>query len=232
MTHASLFTGFGMFDYAAEMAGLENIFQVEIDEFCQKLLSVRFPGTDKYRDIKEFIKEAHKYEGRINIISGGFPCQPHSIAGQRKGSEDERNLFPEMLEVIRIIKPEWIWARMFTESLIQTMESFSNTKLLHLWKMKVTRFNRILFQLQPSGRYTGETGLWIIAYRNEIRFSGERFEGQRIFGADQARNENWECNQSSKNSRHRNDKRQENKKNLQMRLELGKPLNLNDQWMR
>jgi DNA-cytosine methyltransferase len=95
-----------MFDYAAEKAGYKNIFQVEINEFCQKLLNVRYPETDKYLDIKEF--DGTKYRGLIDVISGGFPCQPFSQAGQRKGREDERALFPEALRVIREVSPEWL----------------------------------------------------------------------------------------------------------------------------
>jgi DNA (cytosine-5)-methyltransferase 1 len=108
LTHGSLFSGIGGFDLAAERAGIKNIFQVEVDEFCQQVLSKNFPDTEKYKDIYEF--DAKKYRGRIDIISGGFPCQPFSQAGKRKGREDERILFPEMLRVIREIEPTWVLA--------------------------------------------------------------------------------------------------------------------------
>lgn len=98
----------GGFDLAAEWNGIENIFQVEIDEFCQKVLQKNFPQTKKYKDIKEF--NGKEYEGKINIISGGFPCQPFSIAGKRKGTDDDRHLFPEMLRVISEVKPDWVIA--------------------------------------------------------------------------------------------------------------------------
>jgi DNA (cytosine-5)-methyltransferase 1 len=98
----------GGFDLAAEWNGIENIFQVEIDEFCQKVLQKNFPQTKKYKDIKEF--NGKEYEGKINIISGGFSCQPFSIAGKRKGTDDDRHLFPEMLRVISEVKPDWVIA--------------------------------------------------------------------------------------------------------------------------
>lgn len=94
-----------MFDYAALLAGIKTVWQVEINEFCQKLLAVRFPDAKKYRDIKKI--DGKKLQS-VNIISGGFPCQPHSIAGKRKGREDDRNLYPDMLRVIRENKPEWV----------------------------------------------------------------------------------------------------------------------------
>lgn len=106
MTHGSLFSGIGGFDLAAQRAGLKNLFQVEIDGFCQKVLQKNFPKVQKYGDIKEF--DGTKYKGRVDIISGGFPCQPFSIAGKRKGASDDRYLWDEMFRVIREIKPRWI----------------------------------------------------------------------------------------------------------------------------
>lgn len=108
LTHASLFSGIGGFDYAAKKAGIKNIFQIEIDEFCRKVLNKNFPDVEKYKDIKEF--KGNKYYGAIDIISGGFPCQPFSIAGKRKGSSDDRFLWNEMLRVIHEIKPKWVIA--------------------------------------------------------------------------------------------------------------------------
>jgi DNA (cytosine-5)-methyltransferase 1 len=106
MNHASLFTGIGGFDLAAEWMGWENAFQVEIDPFCQKVLTKNFPNVTKYGDIKEF--DGTKYRGTIDIISGGFPCQPFSVAGKQRGNSDDRYLWPEMLRVIREVKPTWV----------------------------------------------------------------------------------------------------------------------------
>ena len=103
MRHGSLFSGIGGFDLAAEWMGWENVFQVELDKYLQKLLCKNFPLTDKYENIKEF--DGTKYKGTIDIISGGFPCQPFSHAGKRKGSKDDRYLWPEMLRVIEEVKP-------------------------------------------------------------------------------------------------------------------------------
>ena len=106
MTHASLFSGIGGFDLAAEWSGFKNIFNCEWEEFPRKVLKYHFPNAEQYGDIKEF--DANKYNGRIDILSGGFPCQPFSVAGKRKGSEDERYLWKEMLRVIGECQPRWV----------------------------------------------------------------------------------------------------------------------------
>lgn len=106
MTHGSLFSGIGGFDLAAEWMGWQNIFQVEIEEYCQRLLAQNFPNVERHRDIREF--DGKQYAGRIDIISGGFPCQPFSQAGKRQGKEDPRHLWPQMLRIISEIEPRWV----------------------------------------------------------------------------------------------------------------------------
>lgn len=104
ITHSSLFTGIGGFDLAAEWRGYKNIFQCEIEPYCQKLLKQNFPQCELFSDIKTF--DAKKYEGQITILTGGFPCQPFSVAGIRKGKEDSRFLWHEMLRIITEVKPK------------------------------------------------------------------------------------------------------------------------------
>jgi DNA (cytosine-5)-methyltransferase 1 len=106
MKHGSLFSGIGGFDLAAEWMGWENLFNCEWEEFPRKVLKHHFPNAKQYGDIKEF--NAATYAGRIDILTGGFPCQPYSTAGKRKGKEDERHLWPEMLRVIRECSPRWV----------------------------------------------------------------------------------------------------------------------------
>lgn len=106
MTHGSIFSGIGGFDLAAEWAGFTNLFNCEWEEFPRKVLKHHFPNAEQYEDIHDF--DATKYNGRIDILSGGFPCQPFSVAGKRKGSEDERHLWPEMLRVVGECQPRWV----------------------------------------------------------------------------------------------------------------------------
>ena len=106
--HAELFAGIGGFSLAAKWMGWQNVFQVEIDEWCRKKLKMNFKGTDIYGDIKGF--KGTKYKGKIHVLSGGFPCQPFSFSGKRKGKSDDRYLWPEMLRVCKEIRPRFIVA--------------------------------------------------------------------------------------------------------------------------
>jgi DNA (cytosine-5)-methyltransferase 1 len=106
MRHASLFSGIGGFDLAARWMGWDNVFNCEVDPFCQKILKHHFPTTNQYGDIKQ--TDFSGYRGKVDIISGGFPCQPYSQAGKRRGNEDSRHLWPEMLRVIREVRPLWV----------------------------------------------------------------------------------------------------------------------------
>jgi DNA (cytosine-5)-methyltransferase 1 len=106
MTHGSLFSGIGGFDLAAEWMGWENIFHCEWNPFGQKVLKYHFPNAISYEDITKTDFTIHR--GRIDILTGGFPCQPYSMAGKRLGKEDERHLWPEMLRAIREIRPRWV----------------------------------------------------------------------------------------------------------------------------
>lgn len=108
MRHGSLFSGIGGFDLAAQWMGWSNVFYVERDPFCQRVLRHHFPQSELYEDIKEF--DGTAYAGRVDIISGGFPCQPFSAAGNRRGTSDDRYLWPEMFRVITEVRPKWVVA--------------------------------------------------------------------------------------------------------------------------
>lgn len=104
--HASLFSGFGAADLAATWMGWDNAFWCEIDDFPRTVLSYWFPKSKGYGNIKE--TDFTPWRGKIDVLTGGFPCQPFSVAGQRKGQEDDRYLWPEMLRAIREIRPTWV----------------------------------------------------------------------------------------------------------------------------
>ena len=106
MKHGSLFSGIGGFDLAAEWMGWENVFHCEWNEFGQKVLKHYWPKAISYEDITNTDFTIHR--GNIDILTGGFPCQPYSSAGKRLGKEDERHLWPQMLRAIREIKPRWV----------------------------------------------------------------------------------------------------------------------------
>lgn len=106
MTHGSFFTGILGFDIAAAKVGWDNIFTCEIDPFCQKYINYTSPNTYNHDDIDTFPFE--RFTGEIDVISGGDPCQPHSLSGVRRGQEDDRYKWPKMLEAIKIIRPTWV----------------------------------------------------------------------------------------------------------------------------
>jgi len=106
MRHGSLFSGIGGFDLAAEWMGWENVFHCEWNPFGQKVLKHYWPKAESFEDITK--SDFTKYANTIDILTGGFPCQPYSSAGKRLGKEDERHLWPEMLRAIREIAPRFV----------------------------------------------------------------------------------------------------------------------------
>lgn len=106
MTHASLFSGIGGAEIAAEMMGWSNAFHCEINPFGRKVLHHHFPQSKSYEDITT--TDFSHWRGKIDILTGGFPCQPFSSAGKRRGALDDRYLWPHMLRAIREIQPTWI----------------------------------------------------------------------------------------------------------------------------
>lgn len=106
MRHGSLFSGIGGFDLAAEWMGWENIFHCEWMPFPRQVLHYHFPNSISYEDITKTDFTIHR--GSIDILTGGFPCQPYSNAGKRLGKEDERHLWPHMLRAIQEIAPTYV----------------------------------------------------------------------------------------------------------------------------
>lgn len=106
MRHGSLFSGIGGFDLAAEWMGWENVFHCEWNPFGQRVLHHYWPNAETFTDITK--TDFTKYANTIDILTGGFPCQPYSSAGKRLGKEDERHLWPEMCRAIREVSPSFV----------------------------------------------------------------------------------------------------------------------------
>lgn len=106
MTHASLFSGIGGAELAAEWMGWENLFHCEIQEFPRRVLEYWYPNSKSYEDITK--TDFTEWRGKVDVLTGGFPCQPFSLAGRRAGAADDRYLWPHMLRAIREIQPTWV----------------------------------------------------------------------------------------------------------------------------
>ena len=108
MTHASVFSGIGGPEVAATMLGWENLFHCEINPFGRKVLDYWYPNAKSYEDITT--TDFTEWRGRVDVLTGGFPCQPFSYAGRRRGAEDDRYLWPSMYRAIDEIQPTWVVA--------------------------------------------------------------------------------------------------------------------------
>lgn len=104
-TIGSCFSGIGGFELGLEWAGFKTAWQIEIDPFCRQILKKHWPDVPKYKDINEIKTEEIK---DVGIICGGYPCQPFSFAGKRTGEKDDRHLWPEMFEIIKAKRPNWV----------------------------------------------------------------------------------------------------------------------------
>jgi DNA (cytosine-5)-methyltransferase 1 len=105
MQFVSLFAGIGGIDLGLERAGHTCVGQVEIDDYATCVLEKHWPDTPRLRDVREF--EGHEF-GEFDLLTGGYPCQPFSMAGQRKGEQDERHLWPEVHRIICNVRPKFV----------------------------------------------------------------------------------------------------------------------------
>ena len=110
MNVLDLFSGIGGFSYAGEklVGGYETVAFCEYDKHCQKVLRKHWPDTEIIDDVRELANDADRFRGLVDIVVGGYPCQPFSLAGVRRGDKDDRHLWPEMLRIIQAVRPTWV----------------------------------------------------------------------------------------------------------------------------
>lgn len=179
LTHGSTFSGIGAPEIAAQMLGIENAFHCETNPFGRRVLDYWFPNAESYEDITK--TDFRKWRGKITILTGGFPCQPFSYAGKRRGAEDDRYLWPSMLRCIEEIRPDWFvgenvagittmalpgevskmggQADIFGQSddFTRTEQHYVLDEICRNLEIADIPSNRLLFRLVPWGRPTDAT---------------------------------------------------------------------------
>lgn len=169
LSHGSLFSGIGGFDLAAKWMNWINVFQCEKDEWCRKILAKNFPQSKQFADIKDF--DGKEYTGTIDVISGGFPCQPFSVAGQRKGKNDDRYLWEEMLRVVGEIKPTYVIGENVTGIIGLALDTV-------LSDLEAQGYTTETFIIPACGKnaWHRRDRVWIMAYANSIGRHNEQKE--------------------------------------------------------
>lgn len=181
LTHLSLFSGIGGIDLAAEWAGFESVAMVERDKYCQKILAKNFPNTKIHDDVTTF--NATEYRGKIDLLSGGFPCQPHSLAGQRKASADERDLWDEVVRIIRDTQPKWFLGENVRGLLSSESGKFFGRILNDLESLGY-RVGWCLYGAKDIGAVHRRERVFIVAYSSGIggQTEGNHREGRPFCG--------------------------------------------------
>lgn len=190
-----VFAGIGGFSLAAHWLGWQTVAFVEKDEFCQKVLRKNFGDIPIYDDIRTF--SGKPFRGRVDIITGGFPCQPFSVAGNQKGSSDERHLFPEMLRVIGEVEPSWVVAENVRGLLgIESGETFDEicSSLENLGYAVQTFCIPACAVNAPHRR----DRLWIVAHADSARTHSGCGEVQGANGKVSERNDDAESSNSDR----------------------------------
>lgn len=172
-----LFSGIGGISLGLERSGMNTVAFCEFDKHAQKILKKHWPDVPIHEDIRRL--DARQYRGKIDVVAGGFPCQPYSVSGKQQGSKDERDMWPEMLRVINESRPSWVVGE----------NSFNILRMA---------FGKIKSDLEAINYEVGEPLVipacgvnadhrrkraWICAYTNDIRLQrGSKEKVQGITG--------------------------------------------------
>lgn len=180
LAHLSLFSGIGGLDLAAEWAGFTTVGQCEWADYPTRVLEKHWPDVPRWRDIRTLTKESF-YEKTglrtVDVISGGFPCQPFSVAGKRRGKEDDRYLWPEMLRIISELRPTWVVG----ENVAGIVNMALDTVLSDLENIGYTCQAFIIPACAVDAPHRRDRCA-IVANYNEVRCGLRRFERERVHG--------------------------------------------------
>lgn len=194
LRHGSLFSGIGGFDLASRQMEWRNVLQCEIDPFCRKVLRHHFPSTHLHDDIRTL--NGTQWKGKIDILTGGVPCQPASTAGRRRGTADDRWLWPEAFRIVREIEPAWI--------VFENVRGLASLEQGVVFESLCADLEALGYEIQPFcipacavGAPHRRERLWIIAHAAGLRCDSGCSQGERVQQNDEARGEVGAGNQSS-----------------------------------
>jgi DNA (cytosine-5)-methyltransferase 1 len=176
-----LFAGIGGFSLGFEATDIfETVGFCEIDPFCQKVLAKHWPGVWQHDDIRTLTAESIQRNcGRIDVLTGGFPCQPHSLAGERQASNDERDLWPEYRRIICELKPKWVVAENVVGLLSSESGRFFAGILRDLAQIGYDAEWQVLSAATFGAPHLRER-IIVVAYPREKRFSRSIFEWKSL----------------------------------------------------
>lgn len=176
ISHISLFSGIGGFDLAAKWMGWENLVQVEKDEYCLRVLAHHYPNAVRIKDIRAFNQKNYA----ADVVSAGFPCQPFSLAGNRKGEEDDRYLWAETLTAIRRVQP-----LAFVLENVVGIVSLCLEQILNDLEREGFRTQTFLVPAAGVGAIHKRERVWIIGFRNSVSVPSDSIitgmEGDKSF---------------------------------------------------
>jgi DNA (cytosine-5)-methyltransferase 1 len=173
-----LFNGIGGFQLAADWMGYENVFHVEINQFCNKIASKHFPQSIQHEDIRTTDFTIYG-GGDINLLTGGDPCQPSSVIGKQKGKEDERYLWPEYFRAVREIRPGWV----VNENVAGTIyNGILDQKIDDLESIGYACWAPLVIPASAAGAIHKRERAWLVAYLPERRLEGRQHGGPKRHG--------------------------------------------------
>jgi len=175
ITHGSLFAGIGGFDLGFERAGIKTVWQVEIDPFCRRVLERHFPEAQRFDDIRKCAGDL----ADVEIISGGFPCQPFSPAGKRQARNDDRYLWPEMFTVIRTVRPAFVVGENSAGLTLDGNDGVLEEVLLDLEGEGYETLPPIVVPACAFGAWHRRDRVWIIAHLDGDRQLRESVRARR-----------------------------------------------------
>lgn len=189
-----LFSGIGGFSLAARWAQMETVAFCEIEPFCQKVLQKNFPGVPIYSDVRQLTRKQLERDGviddtrGIDLMCGGIPCQPFSVAGKQRGQDDERHLWPEMFRLVRELRPSWVVVENVTGFIKLALDD-----VLDDLESEGYATQSVVIPAQAIGAPHKRERLWIVAYTSSKRWNngGDHREERHL-----QNNEEWNTTES------------------------------------